>query len=81
MSWDMKDLTADDSDILDQLTAGCSKIPDGVQWSRTSIHPYREDLFCVPKTTKKSCWNGNIKQMVTLGWREFYGSSISLFLR
>ena len=49
MSWNMKDLTADYSDILDQLTIGSSKILDGVQWSRTSTHLYREDLICVPK--------------------------------
>ena len=49
MSWSMKDLTADYSDILDQLTVGSSKILDGVQWSRTSTHLYREDLICVPK--------------------------------
>ena len=49
MSWSMKDLTADYSDILDQLTIGSSKILDGVQWSRTSTHLYRKDLICVPK--------------------------------
>ena len=49
MSWSMKDLTADYSDILDQLTIGSSKILDGVQWSRTSTHLFREDLICVPK--------------------------------
>ena len=49
MSWSMKDLTADYSDILDQLTIGSSKILDGVQWSCTSTHLYREDLICVPK--------------------------------
>ena len=49
MSWSMKYLTADYSDILDQLTIGSSKILDGVQWSRTSTHLYREDLICVPK--------------------------------
>ena len=49
MSWSMKDLTADYSEILDQLTVGSSKILEGVQWSRTSNHPYREDLICVPK--------------------------------
>ena len=49
MSWSMKDLTADYSDILDQLTIGSSKILDGVQWSRTLTHLYREDLICVPK--------------------------------
>ena len=49
ISWSMKDLTADYSDILDQLTIGSSNILDGVQWSRTSTHLYREDLICVPK--------------------------------
>ena len=49
MSWSMKDLTADYSDILDQLTVGSSKILDGVPWSGTSTHLYREDLICVPK--------------------------------
>ena len=49
MSWSMKDLTADYSDILDQLTIGSSKILEGVQWSCTSTHLYREDLICVPK--------------------------------
>ena len=49
MSWSMKDLTAHYSDILDLLTIGSSKILDGVQWSRTSTHLYREDLICVPK--------------------------------
>ena len=38
MSWSMKELTADYSDILDHLTIGSSKIVDGVQWSRTSTH-------------------------------------------
>ena len=49
MSWSMKDLTADYSDILDQLTIWSSKILDGVQWSRTPTHLYKEDLICVPK--------------------------------
>ena len=49
MSWSMKDLTADYSDILDQLTIGSSQILDGAQWSRTSTYLYREDLICVPK--------------------------------
>ena len=49
MSWSMKDLTANYSDILDQLTVGSPKILDGVQSSRTSAHLYREDLICVPK--------------------------------
>ena len=47
--WSMKDLTANYSDILDQLMLGSSKILDGVQWSRMSTHLYREDLICVPK--------------------------------
>ena len=49
MSWSMKDLTTDYSDILDQLTIGSSRILDGVQWSRMSTHLYREDLICVLK--------------------------------
>ena len=49
MSSSMKDLTADYLDILDQLTVGSSKILDGVQWSRTSTHLYREDLISVPR--------------------------------
>ena len=49
MSWSMKDLTADYSDILDQLTVWSSKILHGLQWSRTTTHLYREDLICVPK--------------------------------
>ena len=49
MSSSMNDLTADYSDILDQLTTGSSEILDGVQWSRTSTHLYREDLIRVPK--------------------------------
>ena len=49
MSWSMKDLTADYSDTLDQLTVGSSRILDGVQWSRTLTHLYREDLIYVPK--------------------------------
>ena len=49
MSWSMKDLKADYWNILDQLTVGSSKNLDGVQWSRTSTHLYREDLICVLK--------------------------------
>ena len=41
VSWSMKDLTSDYSDILDQLTVESSKILDGVQWYRTSTHLYR----------------------------------------
>ena len=33
--------------------------------------------FVSPKTMKKLCWNGHTKQMVTLGWRELFGSSRS----
>ena len=54
MSWGMKDLTTEYSDILDQLTVGSSKILDGVQWSRTSAHLYREALICVPKDYEKT---------------------------
>ena len=54
MSWSMKDLTADYSDILNQLTFGSSKILDGVQWSRTSTHLYMEDSICVPKDYEKT---------------------------
>ena len=43
LSWSMKDLTADYSDILDQLTVGSSRILDGVQCSRTLTHLYRKD--------------------------------------
>ena len=49
MSWSMKDLTSDHSDLLDRLMVGSSKTLDGVQWSRTSTHLYREDLICVPR--------------------------------
>ena len=49
MSWSMKDLTTDYSDILDQLMVGSSKILDGAQWSATSTHLYKEDLTCVPQ--------------------------------
>ena len=48
MSWSMKDLTADYSEILDMLAIGSSKILDGVQWSRTSTQLYRKVLICVP---------------------------------
>ena len=54
LSWSMKNLTADYSDILDQLTIGSSKILDGVQWSSTSTHLYREDLIWVPKDYKET---------------------------
>ena len=54
MSWSMKDLTTDYSDIFDQLTIGSSKILDRVQWSRTSTHLYREDLICVPKACEET---------------------------
>ena len=54
MSWSMKDLTAYYLDILDQLTVGSSKIMDGVQWSCTSTHLYREDLIGVPNDYEKT---------------------------
>ena len=54
ISWGMRNLTADYSDILDQLTVGSSKILDGVQWSGTSTDLYREDLICVPKDYEES---------------------------
>ena len=54
MSWSMKDQKADYWDILDQLTVGSSKILDGVQWSCTSTHLYREDLIRVPKDYKET---------------------------
>ena len=36
--------------------------------------------FVSPKTTKKLCWNGHTKRMVTLGSRELFGSSRSISL-
>ena len=54
ISRSMKDLTADYSDILDQLTVGSSKMLDGVQWSRTSPHLYKGGLIRVPKDYEES---------------------------
>ena len=78
MSWSMKDLTADYSGIFDQLTIGSSKILDGVQWSRTSTHLYREDLICVPKDHEETMLEWAHVTVVTLGWRELFGSSRSI---
>ena len=54
MSWSMRYLTAAYREILDQLTAGSSKILDGVQWSLTSTHLYWQDLICVLKDYKET---------------------------
>ena len=37
--------------------------------------------FVSPKTTKKLCWNGHTKRMVTLGWKELFRSSRSIHSR
>ena len=78
MSWSMKDLTANYSDILDQLTVGSSKILDGVQWSRRSTHLNREDLICVPKDYEETMLEWAHKTDGNPGWRELFGSSRSI---
>ena len=59
-------LTADYSDILDQLTVGSSKVLDGYNGPARQLTYTGKTSFVSPKTTKKLSRKGHTKRMVTL---------------